>query len=469
MKSESEIHELPDGFVLDVTARRLLAGKEDVEIHENAFLLLTHFARHANKVIKNEELKRAVWGNKKVKDDSLVACIKEIRRALDNERSIENQHGRGYIFRNPKAIEFPAPNALSASEIIPQTQLYVRVGTDDGQAETKSENRRSPVFQTSQRVSAEGTTVEDNSTLTRNEFSFLAYTVVGISTLFLLGLARAQQWHASERLAYFETTLILGGIAYNVRRVYLFRKSDLVTDHAHSAVQQFQIFWTLLLLSWLCLYGVWLLKAASYSLPVVATLLNNSNSLMLVLCYFVLNEPTVSKGQNSDRHREEPLFGLKTVFGVIVVVVFAIIEKLALFKFQVDADKTTYILTLSDLVSGIVGGIAMGLFISRLHSRLLGESTLLPIVGLLLYLYAAIQPFYFIVNQPAEIPAGLPAPWPMVLSLRPGIIGLALILKLVMFLYVTAIIRRDRLLFYMINAKRIYSEVEVEWRKSRPR
>jgi DNA-binding winged helix-turn-helix (wHTH) protein len=309
----------------------------------------------------------------------------------------------------------------------------------------------------------------DNSTIPSNEFSFIAYTVVGILTLFLLGLAVAPQWHFSERLAYFETTLILGGIAYNVRRVYLFRKSDLVTDRAHRAVQQFEIFWTLLLLSWLCLYGVWLLKAASYSLPVVATLLNNSNSLMLALCYFVLNEPTVSKDQNSDRHGEEPLFGLKTVFGVIVVLVFALIEKLALVKFQVDTDKTTYILTVSDLVSGIVGGIAMSLFISRLHSRLLGESTLLPIIGLLLYLYAAIQPFYFIVNQPAEIPARLPAPWPMVLSLRPGIIGLALILKLVMFLYVTAIIRRDRLLFYMINAKRIYSEVEAQWRKSGPR
>jgi DNA-binding winged helix-turn-helix (wHTH) protein len=303
--------------------------------------------------------------------------------------------------------------------------------------------------------------------ITGNEFSFLAYTAIGLLALVILGIVLAPQWDLNSRFAYIETSLICGGIAYNLRRVYRFWKADLINDRAHRGVQQFQVFWTLLLFSWLGLYGVFLVKSESHPLYVITTLLNNSNSLMLLLCYLVLNEPTISRRENSAALAENSLILKKSVIGGVIVLILGVLEELALFKFRA---KYSNILLLSDLFSGTVGAIAMGLFISRLHSRLLGESTLLPIVGVILYLYVAIQPFYFILNQPAKnVATSLPAPWPMILGLSPWIIGLALMLKLIMFLYVTEIIRRNRLLFYMINAKRIYAEVEVQWREFPPR
>ena len=53
----------------------------------------------------------------------------------------------------------------------------------------------------------------------------------------------------------------------------------------------------------------------------------------------------------------------------------------------------------------------------------------------------------------------------MLISLSPVVIGLALILKMIMFIYVMELLRSNRLLFYMINARRIYAEVEKQWRQ----
>ena len=52
----------------------------------------------------------------------------------------------------------------------------------------------------------------------------------------------------------------------------------------------------------------------------------------------------------------------------------------------------------ADLLSGVVGRIAMALCISRFDSRLLDASRLLPIVPIVLYLYVVIQPFYPLLN-----------------------------------------------------------------------
>jgi DNA-binding winged helix-turn-helix (wHTH) protein len=356
-----------------------------------------------------------------------------------------------------------------------QSDLASGVKADERDRDLDFSSRQENVLgtQTSDKSEASSpgpATVDESLSILGNQFTFVVYTAIGVVALVILGFSLSEKLdHPNRRLDYIEMSLILGGIAYYLRRLYLFRKFDLIKDRAYKAVQQVQIFWTLLLISWFGLYGILLVKSDSHPLYALATLLNNSNSLMLLLCYSVLNEPTISRGKNGDALAGAPLLRKKALIGAAAVLILALLEELVLLKFPSKVD-TTNIVVLFDLFSGTVGAIAMGLFISRLHSRLLGESTLLPIVGVILYLYVAIQPFYFILNQPAEnSPPSLPAPWPMVLSLGPLIIGLAFILKIIMFLYVTEIIRRNRLLFYMINAKRVYTEVEVQWREFKPR
>jgi hypothetical protein len=122
------------------------------------------------------------------------------------------------------------------------------------------------------------------------------------------------------------------------------------------------------------------------------------------------------------------------------------------------ADYVSVVLFGADLLSGIVGGIAMALFISRLDSRLLGASRLLPIIPIVLYFYVVIQPFYPLLNWTYPLGNQVPEHFDL------WIMQLAFLLKSVMYIYVTELLKTERLLFYMISARRIYEDVATEWR-----
>jgi hypothetical protein len=122
------------------------------------------------------------------------------------------------------------------------------------------------------------------------------------------------------------------------------------------------------------------------------------------------------------------------------------------------ADYAAVVLFGTDLLSGIVGGIAMALFISRLDSRLLGASRLLPIIPIVLYFYVVIQPFYPLLNWTYPLGNQVPKHFDL------WIMQLAFVLKSVMYIYVTELLKSERLLFYMICARRVYENVATEWR-----
>jgi hypothetical protein len=174
---------------------------------------------------------------------------------------------------------------------------------------------------------------------------------------------------------------------------------------------------------------------------------------MLVLCYIVLNRPTVIGV--ADREVEDvPLKpGLLLVGGVglLEAILVALCGHFGL------PNYARGVLFAADLLSGVVGGIAMALCISRLDSRLLGTSRLLPIVPIVLYLYVVIQPFYPLLNWTFPYQQGLPQHFDL------WIMQLAFMLKSVMYIYVTELFRSQRFLFYMIHARRIYEKVETEW------
>src|SRR4030095_10628570 len=91
--------------------------------------------------------------------------------------------------------------------------------------------------------------------------------------------------------------------------------------------------------------------------------------------------------------------------------------------------------------------------ISRLDSRLLGASRLLPIIPIVLYFYVVIQPFYPLLNWTFPGPEHFDL-WVM---------QLAFVLKSVMYIYVTELFKSQRFLFYMIFARRTYQDVDNEW------
>lgn len=211
---------------------------------------------------------------------------------------------------------------------------------------------------------------------------------------------------------------------------------------ARTALEQYTRCWQFLLVSWLILYGfLAFLGSASPALGIATTLFNNCNTLIIALCFNILNKPTVVKAGTRDKDN-------LLIIGLVVLLAFTFIEVLLVFR--QNYIETARILEGADLVCGIAGGIAMALYVGRLQSKFLGPP---PWLLIALYSYTAIQPLYvFFSNRQV---------WPVIL------IDVALILKCLLFLYMAWLFQSGRLLFYLVQVRRTYQQVETEWREFR--
>jgi adenylate cyclase len=94
-----------DRFQFDITSARLWAGDDEVRLTPKAANVLGVLVAHAGEPVSKDDLFATVWPDTVVTDDSLTACIAELRRALDDDakqpRFIETRHRRGYRFAAP--------------------------------------------------------------------------------------------------------------------------------------------------------------------------------------------------------------------------------------------------------------------------------------------------------------------------------------------------------------------------------
>ena len=88
-------------FTLDLSRGCLLRGAEEVRLRPKSFEVLKYLVENSDRLVSKAELMRAVWPDSFVTDDSLVQCLIEIRRALedDSHRYVKTVPRRGYIFR----------------------------------------------------------------------------------------------------------------------------------------------------------------------------------------------------------------------------------------------------------------------------------------------------------------------------------------------------------------------------------
>ena len=107
------------GFELDLVRGCLRAGDRDVRLRPKSFTVLRLLVEQAGRLISKDELMAAAWPGLFVSDDSLVQCIREIRRALDDadQTCIQNVPGRGYLFAIPVTPAAPetAPHGAAAA------------------------------------------------------------------------------------------------------------------------------------------------------------------------------------------------------------------------------------------------------------------------------------------------------------------------------------------------------------------
>jgi len=87
-------------FTLDLTRGCLLRETEEIKLRPKSFEVLKYLAENGGRLVTKDELIEAVWTDTAVTDDSLVQCLKDIRRALDDngQAFIKTVPRRGYIF-----------------------------------------------------------------------------------------------------------------------------------------------------------------------------------------------------------------------------------------------------------------------------------------------------------------------------------------------------------------------------------
>ena len=88
-----------DRFTLDLARGCLRLDDRELELRPKAFKVLCHLAERAGRLVAKEDLQKAVWNDVVVSDDSLVQCIRQLRRALcdDEQRLIKTVARRGYL------------------------------------------------------------------------------------------------------------------------------------------------------------------------------------------------------------------------------------------------------------------------------------------------------------------------------------------------------------------------------------
>ena len=227
-------------------------------------------------------------------------------------------------------------------------------------------------------------------------------------------------------------------------------KSD--SEKIRKALKQYANYWRWLLVSWLSLY-VFLavigfkgldvstlianadveIQLLGIRLSLFNTLLNNWNTGMLFLCFYVLNKQMKDESERRN-------FGGYPFIGFAF---FLLIVLTTVFEFMSVANiSKSFIPKGASLASGIAGAIAMALLVGRLQSKFLGPRLWLLIV---LYSYTAIQPLFLYLEK-NDI-------WAVVL------IDFALILKCLLYLYTAWLFQSGDLLFYFARVRRIYRTV----------
>lgn len=103
MPSDAAGAYLFDRFVLSAERGVLLADGVERPLRAKSFRLLAHFVRNPGRLIDRDEIIQAVWPGMFVTDDSIGQCIRDIRRALDDDARtlVQTVPRRGFRFTPP--------------------------------------------------------------------------------------------------------------------------------------------------------------------------------------------------------------------------------------------------------------------------------------------------------------------------------------------------------------------------------
>jgi DNA-binding winged helix-turn-helix (wHTH) protein len=107
-----------DRYVLDLRRGVLRAGADDIDIRPKTFDVLKILVENAGRLVSKDEIATAVWPDVFVTDDSLVQCVKKLRRALgaDGNRLVRTVPRRGYRLEAQVSPDASAPPLNSVEQ-----------------------------------------------------------------------------------------------------------------------------------------------------------------------------------------------------------------------------------------------------------------------------------------------------------------------------------------------------------------
>src|SRR5687767_7728858 len=96
---DEKLHLFGD-YVLDTARGQLLRAGRPVHLRPQAYMALKYLAENRGRLITKDQLIGEVWEGRAVSDDSLVQCLRDVRRALGDgaDQYLRTERGRGYIF-----------------------------------------------------------------------------------------------------------------------------------------------------------------------------------------------------------------------------------------------------------------------------------------------------------------------------------------------------------------------------------
>jgi DNA-binding winged helix-turn-helix (wHTH) protein len=285
---------------------------------------------------------------------------------------------------------------------------------------------------------------------------------IALSFVLLVYSTETRKW-SRLFVSITQATVLLAALVGSLSRPRGFSQ---LKDYSHKIAQEASElsikYWRAILLTWVLLYVVLAFKvhpdiestAASANtgfinwkaFSILNDLINNFNTLLVILCYDVLRRPMEIRNGKPASDDIRLYIGSAFILVLLALEIFSVMP-----ASSGNIKDVENVLSAWSLVSGIAGGIAVALFVGRLQSMFLGPSRLLIIA---LYSYIAIQPLYehFGGHQnDAEIRNAV------------ILINAALILKCLLYFYLALLFKSGRLLFYLVSVRRTYQRVGTEW------
>jgi hypothetical protein len=185
---------------------------------------------------------------------------------------------------------------------------------------------------------------------------------------------------------------------------------------------------------------------------VALTFLINMTTINIFFCYLGLAEPTGKLALNSNLTEEQGELALHTKRSIawIVLLVMTLANILCSLPFiSYQWPKLAYM-----LISGLAAGVALALLVGRFESKYIHTP---QIILIFLYIYAVTQTTYGFFDTNLF---GDKRP----VNIRPYMSMITLPLKLVLFAFVSWLLKEGRLLFYFVNISDFSKDVNKRWK-----